>query len=83
MANPDTPQSDLSRAITHEPNQDWPHIVEIRVGWMDKSGRVTFRTETITAAEFFGLHGAPISGERIVASIERMRRLGEPKKKAK
>lgn len=74
------PQGDLARVKSQEPNTDWPHTVELRVGWLSKGGKIVYRTETITAAEFFGHGSAPISGERIVAAIERMRRQGMPKK---
>ena len=77
------PQGDLARVKSQEPNTEWPHSVELRVGWQTPSGRITYRTEVITAKEFFGQSGAPISGERIVAMIERMRRQGVPTKKAK
>lgn len=75
------PQGDLARVKSQEPNTDWPHSVELRVGWMAKGNKIVYRTETITAADFFGSGSAPMSGERILAAIERMRRQGEPKGK--
>lgn len=73
------PQGDLSRVKSQEPNTDWPHSVELRVGWLVR-GKMIYRTEEITASEFFGAGGAPIAGDRVMATIERMRRQGAPKK---
>lgn len=77
------PQGDLTRVKSQEPNTDWPHTVELRVGWMAKGAKIVYRTETITAEDFFGSASAPMSGERILAAIERMRRQGMPKGKGK
>lgn len=76
----DTPASDTSRAIQHELSREWPEVVEIRLGWKTKSGRLIFRSTNIGIDEFFGRgrYGAPISGDRIVAAIERMRKQGTP-----
>lgn len=76
------PQGDLARVVSQEPNTDWPHSVEFRVGWMTKSGRVVYRIETITAQEFFGSNSAPISGDRLLSAIERLRRQGAPMRKS-
>jgi hypothetical protein len=73
------PQGDLARVKSQEPNQNWPDLVEIRVGWNKPNGRVIYRSETITADAFFGAGGAPLAGDRLVAMIERMRKQGAPK----
>jgi hypothetical protein len=75
------PTSDLSRSIQHEPSHSWPYSVKIQIKWLDKEGRPIIRSHEISANEFFGIetHGAPISGDQLIAYIERMRRAGPPK----
>lgn len=77
----DLPQSDISRSIQHNPEESWPESVQIRVCWNDSLGRPVFRTELISADQFFGRgsHGAPLEGAYLVNLIERMRREGPPK----
>jgi hypothetical protein len=75
------PVSDTSRVVSHEPSFDWPESVKIQVLWRDQHGRPAIRSEVITADAFFGHgnSGAPMSGEHLIQSIERMRRAGPPK----
>ena len=73
----DIPEGDLARVVTHEPNYDYPELVEIRLRWR-KDGKPVYRSREIGADEFFGRgqFGAPIPAESIVQIIERMRREG-------
>lgn len=75
------PISDLDRSKQHEPDRQWPHEVKISVHWMDKVGRITVRSEVISASQFFGegSFGAPLNGDYLISMIERMRREGPPK----
>lgn len=79
-----TPQGDLSRTITHEPDTSYPDVVEIRLIW-NVRGRQQVRTHEIKADEFFGRgqFGAPLPGESLISAIDRMRRQGPPKRKDK
>lgn len=77
---PDMPQSALTRTISHERNQDWPDSVEIVATFNKKStdGKIVstkVRSIPITKDQYFGLgeHGAPMSGEWLVAAIDRLR----------
>lgn len=76
----DFPVSDLSRAISHEPDDKWPASVELRVSWKTKGGKFVSRTINISGDEFFGLNGrgAPLTGDSLINAIERMRRMGAP-----
>ena len=73
------PQGDLARTTAHEPDQDWPAEVKVQLVWMVQ-GHPRIRTCIIDADHFFGRsgHGAPISGEWLVGTIENMRREGPP-----
>lgn len=71
------PQGDLARAIVHEPNRDWPDVIEIAAYWKptDKR-RGRRRTVKISGAEFFGTNtGAPMSGDQLIGMIDRLRKL--------
>lgn len=74
----DNPVSDTSRVRSIEPDRTWPEIVEIRMHWRLPSGRMKTTSEQITAGEFFGSNGAPMSGDRLVQTIERLRKDGPP-----
>lgn len=76
MAISETP-SDLSRAQSSDPDQEWPKLVEIRMVWLVDGRRVS-RTIEIQGDEFFGTgrYGAPMTGDSIIARIERLRRDG-------
>ena len=76
------PAGDLARAITHEANDDYPTIIEIVAYWGNgRKGKR--RSIEIPADEFFGRgsHGAPITGDRLIGMIERLRRQGGTKPK--
>ena len=75
----DLPQGDLANAITHEPDQSYPDVVELRLIW-NVGGHQEIRTHEISAAEFFGRgrFGAPLPAEALVQAIERLRRQGAP-----
>ncbi len=77
----DLPISDTSRAIQHEADQTWPESVKIQLCWRDKAGRAKVATQIISADQFFGrgAYGAPLNGEAVIQTIERMRRAGPPK----
>ena len=79
----DAPISDTSRAIQHNPNEDWPSEVNIQVIWLNDIGQRSIRSESISANQFFGRgkYGAPLPGEHVIQMIERMRRQGPPKVK--
>lgn len=71
------PQGDLARAISHDPEEDWPVMIEIRAVWEKEPGKRTMsRSVTIGADEFFGRggRGAPMSGDQVIAIINRLRR---------
>lgn len=76
------PTGDLTRTITHEPDETWPTMIEVVAYWGD--GRTKRRSIEIPADEFFGrgVHGAPMPGERLIAMVEQLRRQGplKPKK---
>jgi len=78
----DPPKSDLARSTQHEPDEAWPESVKIQILWLDSSGRPIVRTETISAAQFYGRgsYGAPLSGEWLINCINRMRKAGPPVK---
>lgn len=77
----DAPISDTSRAKMHDPSMDWPESVKIQLCWRDKAGRAKVATHVISADTFFGrgAYGAPLSGEALIQTIERLRRAGPPK----
>lgn len=77
----DAPVSDTARGIQHDSDQTWPHTVKIAIHWQDKHGRVSIRSEVISAEQFFGhgSYGAPMSGDWLISFIERMRKAGPPK----
>jgi hypothetical protein len=70
---------DLSRTINHEANSDWPSVVEIVCYWdtqHKKKGRR--RSAEIGSDQFFGTgrFGAPMTGDQLIAIVERLRRAG-------
>ncbi len=70
-------QSDLSRAIQHEPDQSWPTEVKVQLIWII-DGHPHVRTFRIEAEQFFGTQGAPIEGAALIGMIENLRRQGPP-----
>lgn len=70
------PQGDLARTRTIESNDDWPTLIEV-VAYYGKEGRKGKRVSIeIPGDQFFGrgAYGAPISGEQLIAMVERLRR---------
>lgn len=73
------PQGDLARVKSQEPNADWPTMIEVVAYWShDGSRKGRRRSFEIDADQFFGrgAHGAPMSGEQLIAAVERLRRQG-------
>lgn len=68
----DIPKSQLSGAIVHEREDDWPESLLI----VAKVGKRTF-TEAITKDQFFGRNnfGAPLTGDQVLQIINRLRRM--------
>jgi hypothetical protein len=70
-------QGDLAKTVTHESDESWPTLIEV-VAYFGKEGRKGKRRSIeITGDEFFGRngHGAPITGEGLIARVERLRRV--------
>ena len=71
------PSGDLARAVTHEPNETWPTMIEIVAYWGHGHGRRGKRRSIeIPADQFFGrgAYGAPISGDHLIIMIDQLRR---------
>lgn len=72
------PQGDLSRATSHDPEDEWPTTIEVVAYWAPPPGKKKGRVKTITisADQFFGrgAYGAPMSGDQLIHAIERMRK---------
>lgn len=73
----DSPTSDTSRGIQHEPNMDYPTSVTIQLVW-GTPGEQSYRSIDISADRFFGYgqYGAPIEGAALIGMIENARREG-------
>lgn len=69
------PTGDLARAKSHDPNDDWPTIIEVVAYW-GKDRRGIRRSIEIPADQFFGRgqFGAPMSGEQLIGIVDRLRR---------
>lgn len=73
------PQGDLARAVSHDPDESWPELIEIVAYWgYNRGRRGRRRSISIEADQFFGRgkHGAPMSGEAVIAMVERLRKMG-------
>ena len=69
------PQGDLSRVISHDPENEWPDTIEIRARWKTAKGGNRYASIHITGDEFFGrTTGAPLSGDQVIGIINRLRR---------
>ena len=71
------PQGDLARVKSEEPDQSWPTMIEIVAIWKGEDGkRGRQRSIRIPADQFFGrkAYGAPMSGDQLIAMIERLRK---------
>lgn len=68
----DLPKSDLSRAISSDPDRSWPLEIRVVASW----GKNQSNHFVITKDEYFGLGawGAPLNGERLMQRIEGLRR---------
>jgi hypothetical protein len=68
------PAGDLARAKVHDPNDDWPTMIEVVAYWGD--GRKKRRSIEINADMFFGRgqFGAPMSGEQLIGMVDKLRR---------
>jgi hypothetical protein len=72
-------QGDLARVVSHEPSQDWPSIIEIVAYWGKGEGRRGRRRSLMIEADAFfgrGRYGAPLSGDQLLAMIDRLRKQG-------
>lgn len=69
------PQSDLSRAVTHEADNSWPTMIEVVAYWGD-GRRGKRRSIEIPEDQFFGRgsYGAPLNGDQLIAMVERLRK---------
>lgn len=73
------PQGDLARAVSHDPDETWPSVIEVVAYWSkDGSRKGRRRSIEIDAAQFFGRsgYGAPMSGETLIGMVDRLRRQG-------
>lgn len=68
------PSGDLARAKSHDPNDDWPTMIEVVAYWGE--GRKKRRSIEIPADQFFGRgqFGAPMSGEQLIGMVDKLRR---------
>jgi hypothetical protein len=76
------PRGDLDRAPVSDPEQGWPSIIEIVAYWSkDGTRKGRRRSIEIDADQFFGRgkFGAPMSGEQLIAAVERLRKQGPGK----
>lgn len=68
------PEGELARTITHEPEDDWPTMIEVVAYYGE--GRRKRRSIEIPADQFFGRgeYGAPMSGDQLIQMVHRLRR---------
>lgn len=69
------PSGDLARAVTHEPDETWPTMIEV-VAYFGNGRRGKRRSIQIPADQFFGRggYGAPMTGDQLIGMVERLRR---------
>ena len=70
-------QGDLARVKCHEASDEWPMCVQVVAYWPDRNGNKGRRKFIeIPADQFFGRgeYGAPISGERLIQMVDKLRR---------
>lgn len=69
---------DLTRVKNHDPDESWPSLIEIVAyfGPPDNPRKGKYRRIEIPADQFFGFgaFGAPLSGDAIVAMVNKIRR---------
>jgi len=73
---PQQPAGDLARVESHEANDEWPTLIEV-VAYFGPEGRKGKRRSIeIPADQFFGRkgYGAPLSGNQLIAMIDKLRR---------
>lgn len=76
------PSGDLAKVTNHEPDVSYPSIIEIVAYWSkDGSRKGRRRAIEIPADQFFGHSGfgAPLSGEALIAMVQRLRLQGPSK----
>jgi hypothetical protein len=73
------PSGDLAKARSIEADEAWPTLIEVVAYW-SKSGNRKGRRRSIEipSDQFFGFgrYGAPLSGEALIAMVERLRKDG-------
>lgn len=69
-------QDTLARCVTHEPSSQWPDLIEIVAMWKPRQGGIRGKRKSvrISAEQYFGATGAPMSGEQLLSIIERLRK---------
>lgn len=71
---------DLARTINHEPNDDWPALIEVVCYWgpKDNPRKGRRRSVEIDADQFFGMgrFGAPMTGDQMIGMVDKLRRQG-------
>lgn len=72
------PQGDLAKVKSHDPNDDWPALIEVVAYWGDAGRKGKRRSLTINADQFFGRgqFGAPMTGEQLIGMIDKLRKQG-------
>ena len=72
------PQGDLARGVNHDPNDEWPTLIEIVAYWGKDGRRGRRRSIEIPAGQFFGYggFGAPMTGDQLIGMVDRLRRQG-------
>ena len=73
---PNNQQGDLARTIFHETPDTWPTLIEVVAYWGDKGRKGRRRSIEIPADQFFGRGGAPMSGDQLIAMVQRLRQQG-------
>ena len=72
------PSGDLARCIVHEPNDEWPTLIEIVAYWGKDGRKGRRRSIEVPADQFFGRggFGAPMTGDQLIGLVDRVRRQG-------
>ncbi len=71
------PSGELTRAITHEPDDSWPTKISI-IAYFGEGKGAKRRVLEISADQFFGrgYHGAPLTGDQLIGMVEKLRKMG-------
>jgi hypothetical protein len=70
------PMGDLARVRSHDPDDNWPTMIEVVAYWGE--GRKGKRHSIeIPADQFFGRgqFGAPMSGEQLIGMVDKLRKM--------